>query len=112
MRTRLGFFALVVVAMLFSIGSGPSKALGDERTMSGGPMASCELRFHSMDIGGKGYLSERDLRESYYGLSMNDSRGRVASKFSTMDEDGDGKVAPLEYCEWRAPIAPGPMRTR
>jgi hypothetical protein len=112
MRTTLAFLALLVVAMLFSIGGAPSTALGDERTMSGGPMASCELRFHAMDIGGKGYLSDRDLRESYYGPSINDSRGRVASKFGTMDENGDGKVSPTEYCEWRAPIATGPMRAR
>jgi hypothetical protein len=112
MRTMSGFLALVVVALLFAMGSAPSTAFGDERTMSGGPMASCELRFHSMDIGDKGYLSERDLRESYYGPSLNDSRGRVASKFATMDENGDGKVSPNEYCEWRAPMGARPMRTR
>jgi len=112
MRTMAGFLALAVVAILFSIGNAPSTALGDERTMFGGPMATCELRFESMDIGGKGFLSDRDLRESNYGPSLNDSRGRTASKFATMDENGDGKVSPYEYCEWRAPVGLEPIRTR
>lgn len=112
MKTIMGFTALIAVAMLMSIGSAPSTVFGDEQAMSGRPMAACELRFESMDTGSKGYLSERDLREAYYGPSLNDSRGRVESRFFTMDLDNDGRVSAMEYCRWRAPSGFRPTRSR
>lgn len=112
MRTGFGLSIMVIAALLIALGSATGVAVGDTRMMYDKPMGSCELRFHAADIGGKGYLTERDLGEYDYGASYNNSRGRVDSKFFSMDENGDGKVTPREYCEWRAPVTPYPTRTR
>ncbi len=112
MRARLILSAMVLAAFMLSMGGVPSVAVGDTRMMSERPMGACELRFQAADIGGKGYLSEWDLRGLNFGSSLDSSRGMVASKFATMDEDGNGMVTPKEYCDWRAPVTAYPYKNR
>lgn len=111
MRTVTGLLALLVM-LVFAMGTAPTAAVGDTRTMSGGSMGICEYRFDAADIGGKGYLTERDLQEFNFGPSLKDSRGRAYSKLVAMDKDGDGVVSVQEYCAWRAPTGFSPTRSR
>ncbi|MHC1742601.1 MAG: hypothetical protein AB9873_06160 [Syntrophobacteraceae bacterium] len=111
MRTMFSLSALVVVGMLLSLGGTPNVAVGEEMYLPTQPMDGCVLRFHDTDIGDKGYLDQRDLRERSYGASPGASTGKSAAKFATMDRNEDGQVSVQEWCEWRAPVAPRPYRS-
>ena len=112
MRTRFGVLSVMaVLALVVAWGSAPRLAVGDTRMMSENPVGKCELRFHSMDIGDKGYLTARDYAESYYGGIQN-SRGRASGKVASKDTNGDGKVSMNEFCGLTPTTAPYPIRGR
>lgn len=101
MKTVISVLALMAAVVFLATAPTQVTAADMSHTMSGERMSICSLRFDSMDLGSKGYLTERDLEESYYGRTSPTTYARAASKFGRMDVNDDGRVTPHEYCNFK-----------
>jgi hypothetical protein len=101
MRTLIPVLALIAAVVFLAMGSTQVTAADMGHKMSSETMSMCSLRFDSMDLGSKGYLTERDLEESYYGRTSPTTYAKAASKFGRMDVNEDGRVTPHEYCTFK-----------